>query len=57
MATRPTFDVILDHQSREEAAVNGTDTAVPYGTGCQRYPFLLLLDGIVSHVDIAVSSL
>ncbi|KAL8899824.1 MAG: hypothetical protein Q9192_001384 [Flavoplaca navasiana] len=53
MATRPTFDVTLDHQSREEAAVNGTETAVPYGTGCQRYPFLLLLDGIVSHVDMA----
>ncbi|KAL8848737.1 MAG: hypothetical protein Q9221_006281 [Calogaya cf. arnoldii] len=43
---RPTFDVILDHQSREEEAVNGTGTAVPYGTGYQRYPFLLLLDGI-----------
>ncbi|KAI4262118.1 MAG: hypothetical protein L6R42_002697 [Xanthoria sp. 1 TBL-2021] len=43
---QPTFDVILDHQSREEEAVNGTSTAVPYGTGHQRYPFLLLLDGI-----------
>ncbi|CAL8577658.1 hypothetical protein XPA_003482 [Xanthoria parietina] len=43
---RPTFDVILDHQSREEEAVNGTGTAVPYGTGHQRFPFLLLLDGI-----------
>ncbi|KAI4284603.1 MAG: hypothetical protein L6R38_001304 [Xanthoria sp. 2 TBL-2021] len=43
---QPTFDVILDHQSREEEAVNGTGTAVPYGTGHQRYPFLLLLDGI-----------
>ncbi|KAL8784431.1 MAG: hypothetical protein Q9213_003954 [Squamulea squamosa] len=44
--TRPTFNVILDHQSQEEAAVNGTDTVVPYGTGNRRYPFLLLLDGI-----------
>ncbi|KAL8775016.1 MAG: hypothetical protein Q9209_000495 [Squamulea sp. 1 TL-2023] len=44
--TRPTFNVILDHQSREEAAVNGTNTAISFGTGNRRYPFLLLLDGI-----------
>ncbi|KAL9000590.1 MAG: hypothetical protein Q9169_000883 [Polycauliona sp. 2 TL-2023] len=44
--SQPTFDVVLDHQSREEEAVNGIGTAVPYGTGHQRYPFLLLLEGI-----------
>ncbi|KAL8804703.1 MAG: hypothetical protein Q9182_002395 [Xanthomendoza sp. 2 TL-2023] len=42
------FGLILDHQSREEEAINGTNTSVSYGTGYQRYPFLLLLDGIVS---------
>ncbi|KAL8675385.1 MAG: hypothetical protein Q9168_000216 [Polycauliona sp. 1 TL-2023] len=45
-ASQPTFDVILDHQSREEEAVNGVSTTVPYNTGHQRYPFLLLLEGI-----------
>ncbi|KAL8732185.1 MAG: hypothetical protein Q9166_002932 [cf. Caloplaca sp. 2 TL-2023] len=41
-----TFEVVLDHQSREEEAVNGNNTTVPYGNGYHRYPFLLLLDGI-----------
>ncbi|KAL8684010.1 MAG: hypothetical protein Q9186_000040 [Xanthomendoza sp. 1 TL-2023] len=40
------FDLVLDHQSREEEAVNGTNTSVSYGTGHQRYPLLLLLDSI-----------
>ncbi|KAL8739206.1 MAG: hypothetical protein Q9181_000097 [Wetmoreana brouardii] len=43
---KQSFEVILDHQSREEEAVNGTKTAVSYGTGYRRYPFLMLLDGI-----------
>ncbi|KAL9603974.1 MAG: hypothetical protein Q9179_002002 [Wetmoreana sp. 5 TL-2023] len=43
---KQSFEVILDHQSREEEAVNGTKTAVSYGTGYLRYPFLMLLDGI-----------
>ncbi|KAK5008513.1 hypothetical protein LTR39_005154, partial [Cryomyces antarcticus] len=33
--------------SAEEKAVNGTDTAVPYSSQGWRYPFVLLLDGIV----------
>ena len=41
------FHVILDHQSREEEAVNGTDTNVEYEVGFPRYPFVLLLDGIL----------
>ncbi|KAI4145891.1 MAG: hypothetical protein LQ341_002238 [Variospora aurantia] len=41
-----TFGVALNHQSREEAAVNGNSSTVKYGTGYRRYPFLLLLDGI-----------
>ncbi|KAL8811944.1 MAG: hypothetical protein Q9200_001412 [Gallowayella weberi] len=40
------FGLVLDHQSREEEAINGTNTSVSYGTGYQRYPFLLLLDSI-----------
>ncbi|KAL9013880.1 MAG: hypothetical protein Q9173_001457 [Seirophora scorigena] len=41
-----TFGVALNHQSREEAAVNGNSSTIKYGTGYRRYPFLLLLDGI-----------
>ncbi|KAI4255255.1 MAG: hypothetical protein LQ352_002663 [Teloschistes flavicans] len=40
------FEVILDHQSREDEAVNGTKTTVLYGLGRRRFPFLMLLDGI-----------
>ncbi|KAI4155630.1 MAG: hypothetical protein L6R39_001197 [Caloplaca ligustica] len=43
---QPTFEVDLDHQSREEEAVNGNSSTIRYGTGYRRYPFLLLLDGI-----------
>lgn len=43
-----TFEVILDHQSREEEAINGIDPRVEYDMGYPRYPFVLLLDGIVS---------
>ncbi|KAL8915588.1 MAG: hypothetical protein Q9171_000153 [Xanthocarpia ochracea] len=46
LSPQPKFNVVLDHQSREEEAVNGTSTAVPYGNRNERYPFLLLLDGI-----------
>ncbi|KAI4097204.1 MAG: hypothetical protein LQ344_000614 [Seirophora lacunosa] len=42
------FGVALNHQSREEAAVNGNSSMIKYGTGSRRYPFLLLLDEIVS---------
>lgn len=41
------FHVILDHQSREEEAVNGTSTNIKYEVGFPRYPFVLLLDGIL----------
>ncbi|TKA69137.1 hypothetical protein B0A49_06316 [Cryomyces minteri] len=41
------FQVALTHQSAEEKAVNGTDTVVPYSSQGWRYPFVLLLDGIV----------
>ena len=41
------FHVILTHQSREEAAVNGTNTNIEYKVSFPRYPFVLLLDGIL----------
>ncbi|KAL8940332.1 MAG: hypothetical protein Q9211_002326, partial [Gyalolechia sp. 1 TL-2023] len=41
-----TFKVVIGHQPKEEAAVNGSNPIVRYGTGYRRYPFLLLLDGI-----------
>ena len=41
------FHVILTHQSREEAAVNGTNTNIEYRVSFPRYPFVVLLDGIL----------
>lgn len=41
------FHVILDHQSREEEAVNGTSTIIEYQVSFPRYPFVLFLDGIL----------
>ena len=38
----------LDHQSREDEAVNGADPSIKYNPTFPRYPFLLMLDGIVS---------
>lgn len=41
------FNVELDHQSREEAAINGTETFIPQRPGAsKRKPFVLLLDSI-----------
>ena len=40
--------LMLDHQSREDEAINGTDTEINYEPRFPRYPFVLLLDGIVS---------
>ncbi|MCJ1335255.1 hypothetical protein MMC09_000523 [Bachmanniomyces sp. S44760] len=39
--------VQLDSQSREEEAVNGKNTNVTYSSTLQRYPFILMLDGIL----------
>ena len=41
------FHVILTHQSREEAAVNGTNTNIEYKASFPRYPFVLLLHGVL----------
>ncbi|KAL8873567.1 MAG: hypothetical protein Q9174_000983 [Haloplaca sp. 1 TL-2023] len=43
---QPTFDVLLAHQTREEEAVNGTQTSVQCRSTHRRFPFLLFLDGI-----------
>lgn len=42
------FQVSLDHQSKEEEAVNGKDSSIKYQGTFPRYPFILLVDGIVS---------
>ena len=41
------FHVLLDHQSREEAAINGTSPSINYSHSFPRFPFVLLLDGIL----------
>lgn len=41
------FSVVIDHQSREEAAVNGTDNFISTGNAHGRKPFVLYLDSIV----------
>ncbi|KAL8970688.1 MAG: hypothetical protein Q9183_001398 [Haloplaca sp. 2 TL-2023] len=43
---QPTFDVLLAHQTREEEAVNGTQTNIRCRSTHRRFPFLLFLDGI-----------
>ena len=42
------FHVLLNHQTREDEAINGTNTEIKYEAGFPRYPLVLLLDGIVS---------
>ena len=41
------FHVILGHQSREDEAINGTGSIIKYDVTFPRYPFVLLLDGIL----------
>lgn len=41
------FYVTLDHQSREEELINGNQPNIKYQVGFPRFPFVLLLDGIV----------
>ena len=40
--------VLLNHQTHEDEAINGTNTQIKYEAGFSRYPLVLLLDGIVS---------
>ncbi|KAI0879035.1 RNA methyltransferase [Hypoxylon argillaceum] len=44
---KPGFDVIVNHQSSEEAEINGTSNFVQYELPKGRKPFVLLLDGIL----------
>lgn len=46
------FHANLDHQSREEEAINGRDGRVEYSPPFARYPVVLMLDGVVSLKDI-----
>ncbi|MCJ1475149.1 hypothetical protein MMC13_003809 [Lambiella insularis] len=39
--------VALDHQPREEEAINGTDPVIKYHPAFSRYPLVLMLDGIL----------
>lgn len=41
------FHIVVDHQSREEEAINGIEPKVKYQVGFSRFPFVLLLDGIL----------
>lgn len=43
-----TLHLTLDHQSREDEVVNGTSTELKYMSSFSRFPFVILLDGIVS---------
>jgi len=48
--TKPqdTFYADLNHQSREEEAINGTQGVIHSTSNDARYPMVLFLDGIVS---------
>ena len=45
---KSSFHITLDYQSREDEAVNGTITEIKYESSFARFPFVVLLDGIVS---------
>ena len=42
----------LNHQSREEEEVNGKPASIRYKALFQRFPFIVLLDGIVGNPSI-----
>ena len=44
--------VILGHQSQEDQDINGRDTQIEYKAVIPRFPFILLLDGIVGDPSI-----
>ncbi|KAL9131282.1 MAG: hypothetical protein Q9217_000770 [Psora testacea] len=46
------FKVVLDHQSREDEAINGRNHKIDYQTTYLRYPFVLLLDGILDSGNL-----
>ena len=43
------FVANLEHQSREDEAINGSEGKIEYSSPFARYPFVLMLDGIVSQ--------
>lgn len=42
------FSLDIDHQSREERAINGVASELRCHPNVSRYPFVVFLDGIVS---------
>ena len=42
------FRLMLDHQTKEDELVNGTNVNIKYNVNFGRYPFVLMLDSIVS---------
>ena len=47
------FNISLDHQSQEEATINGSEVKLEYSSQFTRYPFIIMLDGIVSDTNAA----
>ena len=47
--------ITLDHQTKEEIEVNGRDPLIRYRTSFPRYPFLLMIDAIVSPDSFQLS--
>ncbi|KAH6611652.1 hypothetical protein C7974DRAFT_393110 [Boeremia exigua] len=47
-----TFDVVLDHQTKEELAVNGSRTSYSYKSSTWRHPLILFLDGILDEGNL-----
>ena len=45
------FCANLDHQSREEEAINGIDGRIECAPAFARNPIILMLDGIVSSIS------
>lgn len=45
------FLAFLDHQSREDEEINGTDPRIKCESVFPRFPFVLLLDGVVSFTN------
>ena len=53
---RSSTPIELDYQSREEEDINGTPELIKPDTNYRRFPFVVLLDGIVSTLEQFYSS-
>ena len=50
-----TFSIVLDHQSDEDVEVNGSDTIITNADKSQRFPLVMMLDGVVSNSQAVTS--